>query len=148
MFSNSNLFFFFKLNITTALKSSPIMTKRKVERKDLFCLFGFFVLSKQRPEMYQSPAVWVRGGGGPALLSTDLFWPPVRCVVEVDSRSLVEYLGERGWPRKSRGKLASVDFMTLTSQPFHHSGLLLLFSCPSVKESVYQTDFIWKIMIT
>ena len=42
-----------------------------------------------------------------ALLSTDLFWPPVRCVVEVDSRSLLGYLGESRWPRKSRGKLAS-----------------------------------------
>ena len=39
-----------------------------------------------------------------ALLSTDLFWPPVRCVVEVDSRCL---LGESRWPRKSRGKLDS-----------------------------------------
>lgn len=63
LFSNSNLFFFFKLNITTALKSSLIVTKRKIECKDLFCLFGFFLLSKQRPEMCQSPAVWVRGWG-------------------------------------------------------------------------------------
>lgn len=86
--------------------------------------------------------------GCPALLSTDLFWPPVRCVIEVDSCCLLEYLGDRGWPRKSRGKLASIDSVMITSQPFHHSGLLLLFSCPSVKESVYQTHFICKIMIT
>lgn len=29
------------------------------------------------------------------LLSTDLFWPPVKCVVGVDGSSLLERLGER-----------------------------------------------------
>lgn len=77
------------------------------------------------------------------LLSTDLFWPPVRCVVEGDDCSCGMPL--KGGEKREISQCRLCDYNLPASLPPETPLANLLPSCK--KESIYQTHFTCEIVI-